>query len=279
MLDFNPRGALLADSGVTLLPFRNLHHLKHLELHGGTFFDLHAPMHLTFLSLRWSSADCSEDFQSAVSLLEMHLWHADIAHFHSSGVTACSHLCQLSRGYSLVSCGNPGEVMCTGKGRYFDVFAFSMPDSLSNLTGLTRLTILCGENLEFQLNWLTHLTALQSLSATFDDTSIQAPSTLSRMIRMSSLELLNVHVHPQKDTRVDCDLADFVALQSLTLSGNLRFKQKLQHLTALPSLKEIRLQDLDGCSGEAAARLGMLAHYIGIHRPDVCLVLKGRPWS
>ena len=73
MLDFDPRGRFLSDPGVSLLPFRNLHHLNHLQLHGGTFLYLNALMHLTFLSLRQSSADCSKDLQSAESLLELHL--------------------------------------------------------------------------------------------------------------------------------------------------------------------------------------------------------------
>ena len=159
-----------------------------------------------------------------------------------------------------------------------DVFQFAMPDSLSILTGLTKLTV-CRRSLELDPNGLTHLTALQSLSATFDGTSIQAPSNLSRMTRLSSLELLGACRHPQnfKDISVDCNFVDFVALQSLTLGGNLRFKQELHHLTALASLKEIRWQDLSACSGEVAARLGMFANYVGVHRPDVSLVLEGKP--
>lgn len=259
--DFGGRSSRIT----SLLPFHHLPHLSLLELFQGTVHDLDAAKHLTTLTLTACEAVCSGDCMFTSSLVQLRLCDCLITNFHTQGVLACSRLRQLICSESCVSAGNPSRTLCLDV-QHSDNNELQVPTSLTTLSALTELEFgVRHVGSTFEMNWLTQLATLQSVSIGFNSTvplSVRNSERLESLTGLTSLQLQNDSCEHR--VTIGFDLGSFVALKSLVLSGSFTFEHNLIHVASLQSLKEVSLRGFDG----TAARLAF-THKLGCDRPDV----------
>ena len=280
--DTPPEGLSLSSS-ISLLPLGNLPHLALLDLHGGTFEDLNAAMHLTSLKLSWCQVTCSVECSCVSSLVHLDASNTSISNFHPQGLSACSALVSLSCAEVYKSADNISDALFLLDDEHWtwpDLpdghGEVRMPASLSTLTALTRMTFevyMCDAHL--QLSWLNSLPALQHISIHMDTVKVDLPSSFSNLTSLSYLQLVNFASEGRM--QLAPGLADLVALETLSLHGQAvgSFGHDLSNLLALQRLDKVKLSGIsDTCSGDTVAHVAMLASKLARHKQDVSLSVE-----
>ena len=249
----------------SLLPFHHLPHLSLLDVTGGTVHDLNAARHLTTLALTSCEAVCSENCMCTSSLVQLHLCDCKVTNFHIQGVPACSRLGHLTCHDSCVLAGDPSRTLCLNV-QHSDNNELQVPTSLTTLSTLTELNIGVRHiRHAFEMNWLTKLAALQSVSMVFNSTVRLTIRNLERLESLTGLtSLLLQNSSSKHNVTIGFDLGSCVALKSLVLSGSVTITHPLVYVASLKSLKEVIITGRDF----EAAKLA-LAHTLGHDRPDV----------
>lgn len=246
-----------------LRPLSSLPLLTELNLVSGQFVGLEAAAHLTALSVNGADAVCMQDCSCVTSLVELDLWSCQLLRFHPRNVFACSRLESLM--LVLAEIGGheldeeylfPGHIHGSGL------------SGLSALTALTNLVLQYSTH-DMQLDWVTTLSALQSLKVE----AFQAvfPASWSTM---TSLKSLDIEIDPNDDTR-GCnlffffDLGTLASLQSFELSFVTMSAEKLSGLASLSNLQEVIFKSVESFGKATATEIGLLAFDLGRKRQDV----------
>ena len=120
---------------------------------------------------------------------------------------------------------------------------------------------------ELQLDWLTELSALQSLTFQQSSGSFVLPSVFSTMTRLSSL---NVYGTSHACIIIYFDWAGLTALTALDICGSARFDTGLTSLAALQSLRQVVFTQSQSFDASTAKQIGLFAYALGARR-DVSL--------
>lgn len=246
-----------------------LPHLVRLELCNGKFVGLDYALHLTYLDLQTSQVECYGDCEFATSLVELHLVDmVRLENFHSQGVCACCSLQELECVQSCVLAGTPTESLSSLKDQEHHI-----PDSLSQLTSLTRFDFFhVNHGAQLQFGWLSQLPSLQDIRMTIDVKTAEFPPALSLLSKLTTLKIANRV--PGSHIRFAFDWGRLVELRVLETHAQVRFTQTLGQLTCLARLNRVVLSHIGDSDEVTTTQIGLLAHRLGIERPDVEFVMK-----
>ena len=244
-----------------------LPNLTNLTLEDEYFVGLESAVNLTSLRLQNCVVTCSKACSCVTSLLELQLESAKLHGFHQHGVCACSCLQYLRCVASMVD-GNT----------YADILELnhdnSFPVDLSTLTALTKLEYKAGGGPAIQeLDWLTVLQGLKSVSADLYAVEVDMGADLSTMVNLTNLKVLCSPVDEYGSVlSVDLDWTSLVALESLSLASSIidnSCQNGLNGLLALKHLKHVKYSCKP--SAEVTSDLMELSFKNGSRRPDMCI--------
>ena len=186
------------EASMTLQPLKGLPNLISLELEIGQFTHVdHAAQHLTRLALVDCKASCSEDCLCVTSLRQLSCLNSNLSRFHEDGLPACSQL------QSLVCDSSNIHAVDAAESVLFGGPCHCVPLSMSALTALSSLSFTCeAEIRSVELNWLTQLTALETLEAKLEADRIVLPRCLSSLSSLLLQQMMSTFRFLQNLTSV-----------------------------------------------------------------------------
>ena len=251
-----------------LSDLQNLPHLVMLSLQDGKFEELNAAQHLTQLDVSRCQATCSADCRFVATIKELRIWQSGLERVHTNGIAACSNLEVLQMNIGYVSGVGPEASMAFCVNQEYDI-----PASLSDLTALTCLQ-LChshpSEDVHF--GWLADLTSLQTLWIRVTVHTLELPASISALSHLRMLGVVNGAADGQ--SKLLFAFTGFAYLQKLTLRGSVQCGQSLAQLASLSALTHIELSGMHSVDVDTTAQVGLLAHKLGVTKPDVVFRLK-----
>ena len=152
-------------------------------------------------------------------------------------------------------------------------YLFPGENNVSILTGLSALTALTNLVLQYshdmQLDWVTALSALQSLR--LEASQAVFPASWSTM---TSLKTLEVEIDRDGDSEgcnlfFQFDLGTLASLQRFELRFVTMLAENLSGLASLHNLQVVVLENVDSFGVATATEMGLLAFELGRKRQDV----------
>ena len=244
------------------LPLKALPNLASLTLDDGDFTGVEHAVSLTSLTLRESCISCSGPCTFRTSLLELQLKSSTLCVYHGHGLGEFCRLQYLRCIQSLVG-GIDTE--------FFDLRDEVIPPpTMSLLTALTKLEFKTQYKGYFELDWITHLQGLKSVSAHVVADEIELSEDISTMVNLQSLQVLcDTRYGRVSALYVSLDWTSLVSLESLVLSS----ATIVMHSVCLDGL--LSLEHLKYCmyscngSRETKQQLTELSQKMFSSRPDI----------
>lgn len=132
--------------------------LTKVVLQAGHFVNFHVLEHLTSLHLRWSSVESTHDCPCASKLQTLDLHYSGVE-LHHGGLSACQGLKSLHCVHSCVLSEQDADMLNS-----FSPETFQVPDNITTLTSLTKLTMQIPGTEELDVRCLYALKGLRDLS-------------------------------------------------------------------------------------------------------------------
>ena len=155
----------LDNAHIDLQPFQNLTCLKELHLQrAGVFSNLHVAHHLTALLITGTEVESEQDCPCVFSLLDLQVRSSKLRGLHSSGLSACTGLHNLTLDRCLIEAEQADDrVDLNYRSEYELSF---VPSSITALTQLTHLSVWLDSldvDLPYDMSWMYALRTLQCL--------------------------------------------------------------------------------------------------------------------
>ena len=262
---------------ISLAPLRGLHHLALLDLSCGDFTDVDAAMHLTALKLDDCEASCAGDSLMVSSLAKLQISGSGLTGLHPYGVSACSALMSLDCKEAFIPANDQREVLYMMDDGYEES---QFPASMPSLTALTNLICAARWGADtLHIRWWNRLPSLRSISICMDAEQVDVSCSFSCLTNLSNLEVSNLY-HPQENKlHFGSCLADLVALETLSLHGQLTFGPATLNIVALQRLSKVSLSGFAQCSRETLLQVITLSSQLAAHRPKVSFLVEGQQFQ
>jgi len=177
---------------IDLQPFQSLTCLKELHLQKGEpFSSLHAAHHLTALLITDTVVESEHDCRCVFSLLDLQMKHSSLSGLHSSGLSACTGLQDLT----LYGCHIDAEQADDRVHLYYHSNdKYSAPSSITALTQLTHLSVRLDHvdpDQPYDMSWMYALETLQCLEISVAQYTYKVPvsNRLCLLSHLTKLEL------------------------------------------------------------------------------------------
>ncbi|DBA85515.1 TPA: hypothetical protein ACH3X2_000459 [Trebouxia sp. C0005] len=172
---------------IDLQPFQSLQGLKELHLQrAGLFSSLHAAHHLTSLLITDTVAESKHDCPCVFSLLDLQVKNSQLRGLHSSGLSACTGLQDLTLGSCLIEAQQADDEV--------NLISHNIPSSITALTQLTHLSVQIDyrhSGLPCDMSWMYSLNSLQCLEVSIAQSAHKVPvsNQLCRLSHLTKLDL------------------------------------------------------------------------------------------
>ena len=243
----------------------NLDILEDLTLQAGTYQNLHLSSSLTSLAQYDSHVTCIQTNHNA--LQDMVISQGSQLHLPNDGVGACTALMRLVFCYdSIIESVSPLDSY---------VFGSSPPAAMSQLLGLTRLSVSVTTD-KVDLAQFQPLRHLRRLHLILNGTSLITGGWLQ--LGLSSLTELRVTTFPDETLQdllfqpaviIGLHWRGLHSLESVTITGPATFNSSLIQLYYLPKLRDFKLVGFRPGNQKTLQQLATLKDGFAVHRPNV----------